>query len=80
MRYLNLEQLTKALTSLYNLYEANWGSNSPFRNEAEFYSFYVLLHLDSNVQATVGLYFIGLDSFFILFYCEPHGGPLINEI
>ncbi|XP_031267626.1 SAC3 family protein C isoform X2 [Pistacia vera] len=52
VHYLNLEQFTKALTSLYNLYEVNRGSNSTFGNEAEFYSFYVLLHLDSDGQAT----------------------------
>ncbi|KAK9284103.1 hypothetical protein L1049_012364 [Liquidambar formosana] len=51
--YLNMEQLTKALTSLYNLYEANRNSNSMYENEAEFHSFYVLLHLGSISQPTV---------------------------
>ncbi|KAJ4720482.1 SAC3 family protein 2 [Melia azedarach] len=50
LHYLNFEQLTKALTSLYNLYEANRSSNPICENEAEFRSFYVLLHLDSNAQ------------------------------
>ncbi|KAL5733780.1 hypothetical protein ACOSQ2_033472 [Xanthoceras sorbifolium] len=50
MHYLNREQLTKTLTSLYNLYEANRSSNSVYENEAEFRSLYVLLHLDSSGQ------------------------------
>lgn len=45
---LNMEQLTKTLTSLFDLYEANQSSNSACKNEAEFRSFYVLLHLGSN--------------------------------
>ncbi|KAL9448049.1 hypothetical protein AB3S75_015507 [Citrus x aurantiifolia] len=47
LHYLNLEQLTKALTSLYNLYEANRSSQPIHEKESEFRSFYVLLHLDS---------------------------------
>ncbi|CAL5379784.1 unnamed protein product [Camellia sinensis] len=43
--YLNMEQLTKALTSLYHLYEANRNIQSIYENEAEFRSLYVLLHL-----------------------------------
>ncbi|XP_028123858.1 SAC3 family protein C isoform X3 [Camellia sinensis] len=43
--YLNMEQLTKALTSLYHLYEANQNIHSIYENEAEFRSLYVLLHL-----------------------------------
>ncbi|KAL4559744.1 hypothetical protein LXL04_031889 [Taraxacum kok-saghyz] len=50
MHHLNMEQLTKTLTSLYHLYDTN--RTSSFTNEAEFYSFYVLLHLDSNHQPT----------------------------
>ncbi|GLT88658.1 hypothetical protein SLE2022_066740 [Rubroshorea leprosula] len=50
LRYLNMEQLTKALASLYNLYDLNRNVNSVFENEAEFRSFYVLLHLDSRSQ------------------------------
>ncbi|XP_057976230.1 SAC3 family protein C isoform X2 [Malania oleifera] len=52
MHYLNMEQLTKALVSLYNLYEANRNSSSIYENEAEFRSFYVLHHLGSNSQPT----------------------------
>ncbi|KAJ0100780.1 hypothetical protein Patl1_05754 [Pistacia atlantica] len=74
VHYLNLEQFTKALTSLYNLYEVNRGSNSTFGNEAEFYSFYVLLHLDSDGQATVGLYSIGRVTFFVVSSC-----PIFNS-
>ncbi|XP_071687932.1 SAC3 family protein C [Rutidosis leptorrhynchoides] len=46
MHYLNMEQLKKTLASLYHLYAQNQKSNS------EFYSFYVLLHLDSEHQST----------------------------
>lgn len=54
--YLNMEQLTKTLTSLYNLYDENRNSTSVYENEAEFRSFYVLLHLSSDSQQTVHLY------------------------
>lgn len=47
LQFLNMEQLTKTLTSLYILYEANRRSNSIYTNEAELRSLYVLLHLDS---------------------------------
>ncbi|XP_059434040.1 SAC3 family protein C isoform X1 [Corylus avellana] len=52
VHYLNMEQLAKALTSLFNLYDANRCSDSIYENEAEFHSFYVLLHLGSNSQPT----------------------------
>ncbi|KAM1175932.1 SAC3 family protein C [Malus sylvestris] len=48
--YLNMEQLAKTLTSLFDLYEAHRHSNSTYENEAEFCSFYVLLHLGPNTQ------------------------------
>lgn len=67
VHYLNVEQLTKALTSLFNLYDANRSSNSIYENEAEFHSFYVLLHLDSNSQPTVDLCFIGVVNSFCSF-------------
>lgn len=60
VHYLNMEQLTKALTTLFNLYDANRSSESINENEADFCSFYVLLHLGSNSQPTVDLYFIGV--------------------
>nr|KYP41627.1 80 kDa MCM3-associated protein [Cajanus cajan] len=50
MHHLNLEQLTKTLTSLLNLYEVNRNSNDMLENEAEFHSLYVLLHLGSSSQ------------------------------
>ncbi|KAK7343017.1 hypothetical protein VNO80_25978 [Phaseolus coccineus] len=50
MHHLNLEQLTKTLTSLFNLYEANRNSNHVHENEAEYHSLYVLLHLGSYSQ------------------------------
>ena len=51
--YLNLEQLTKSLMTLFNLYETNRISHSIYDNEPEFCSFYVLLqiHPDSKVIA-----------------------------
>ncbi|KAL4600380.1 hypothetical protein ACB092_11G195400 [Castanea dentata] len=52
VHYLNMEQLTKALTTLFNLYDINRSSESINENEAEFCSFYVLLHLGSNSQPT----------------------------
>ncbi|XP_061346023.1 SAC3 family protein C isoform X3 [Gastrolobium bilobum] len=47
LHHLNMEQLTKTLTSLFNLYEANRNSNYVHENEAEFHSLYMLLHLGS---------------------------------
>lgn len=61
LQYLNMEQLMKTLASLYTLYEANHSSNSISENEAEFRSFYVLLHLDSKSQQRVT---------FIYWFCE----------
>lgn len=52
LSYLNMEQLMKALATLFNLYEANQTTASIFENEDEFFSFYVLLHLDSKTQGT----------------------------
>ncbi|CAA0831440.1 SAC3/GANP/Nin1/mts3/eIF-3 p25 family [Striga hermonthica] len=50
MSHLNLEQLMKVLTTLFNLYEAHRAAHSMCQNEAEFYSFYLLLHLGSHNQ------------------------------
>lgn len=50
--HLNMEQLTKALTSLYSLYDTNRDPNATHENEAEFRSFYVLLHLGFDSQPT----------------------------
>ncbi|KAK1436709.1 hypothetical protein QVD17_02491 [Tagetes erecta] len=46
MHHLNMEQLTKTLSSLYHLYDQTRKPNP------EFYSFYVLLHLGSDHQPT----------------------------
>ncbi|KAK9069899.1 hypothetical protein SSX86_010295 [Deinandra increscens subsp. villosa] len=46
MHHLNMEQLTKTLSSLYHLYDQTHNANP------EFYSFYVLLHLGSDHQPT----------------------------
>ncbi|KAH1217397.1 SAC3 family protein C [Glycine max] len=50
LHHLNMEQLTKTLASLFNLYKANQNSNHVHENEAEFHSLYVLLHLGSYSQ------------------------------
>ncbi|KAI4323626.1 hypothetical protein L6164_023218 [Bauhinia variegata] len=52
MHHLNMEQLSKTLASLFNLYEANRNSNDVYQNEAEFHSLYVLLHLGSYSKPT----------------------------
>ncbi|KAE8689559.1 SAC3/GANP/Nin1/mts3/eIF-3 p25 family isoform 2 [Hibiscus syriacus] len=65
LQYLNMEQLTKTLTSLYIMYEANHENNSVNENEAQFRSFYLLLHLDSKNQQTessLSLWFRGVPS------------------
>lgn len=45
LHQLNLEQLGKTLTSLYNLYELNRDSDSVYEKEPEFRSLYVLFNL-----------------------------------
>lgn len=50
MSHLNLEQLMKALTTLFTLYEVNRASHSMSQNEAEFFSLYLLLHLGPDNQ------------------------------
>ena len=44
--HLNLQQLSKSLLGLFNLYSAN--SHEKHTNEAEFRAYYVLLNLGSN--------------------------------
>ncbi|CAI9108134.1 OLC1v1007662C1 [Oldenlandia corymbosa var. corymbosa] len=60
--HLNLEQLNKSLTTLFNLYEAN-DTSPTHENEAEFRSIYVLLqiHPDSKGEP-LSLWFRGLHS------------------
>lgn len=60
IHHLNMEQLTKCLASLYNLYDINRTSDSVFDNEAEFRSLYVLLHLETHSHSTVALFFIAV--------------------
>ncbi|XP_028802672.1 SAC3 family protein C isoform X2 [Neltuma alba] len=55
MHHLNMEQLTKTLTSLFSLYDTNQSSNNLSENEAEFRSLYVLLHLGSYSKPTEDL-------------------------
>lgn len=56
--HLNMEQLMKCLLSLLNIYDINRISNSISKNEAEFYSFYVLLHLGCKIPTMVILWLI----------------------
>lgn len=66
MHHLNMQQLSKALITLLNLYEVNRINGAIFENEAEFHSFYVLLHLGSNSQATVCLQLTeSIDNFWV---------------
>ncbi|KAL2942953.1 SAC3 family protein C [Bienertia sinuspersici] len=68
IHHLNMEQLTKCLGSLYNLYDMNRNFESIFDNEAEFRSLYVLLHLDSQSNSageSLSLWFSRLSSFII---------------
>ncbi|CAH2064152.1 unnamed protein product [Thlaspi arvense] len=46
MHHLNMEQLAKTLTTLYDIYDANRKPDYIYQNEAEFRSLYVLLHLN----------------------------------
>jgi len=52
--YLNMEQLVKILTSLYEMYSIERQSNVMSLNQGEFYSFYVLLRLGRNNHTAVG--------------------------
>lgn len=45
LHYLNMEQLTKCLLSLYKIYDINRIPEFIIKKENEFHSFYVLLHL-----------------------------------
>lgn len=65
IHHLNMEQLTKCLGSLYNLYDINRISDSIFDNEAEFRSLYVLLHLETQSHSageSLSLWFSRLSS------------------
>lgn len=65
MHHLNMEQLTKTLTSLFSLYNTIQSSSDSSKNEAEFRSLYVLLHLGSHGKPMVSLYIIGDELFFL---------------
>ncbi|XP_042417077.1 SAC3 family protein C-like isoform X1 [Zingiber officinale] len=52
--YLNTEQLMKCLATLFKLYDIHRRSSSLHKNEAEFYSFYVLLHLGGKIPQMQG--------------------------
>uniref|UniRef100_A0A0D9VU22 SAC3/GANP/THP3 conserved domain-containing protein n=1 Tax=Leersia perrieri TaxID=77586 RepID=A0A0D9VU22_9ORYZ len=53
MCYLNMEQLMKCLLSLFDMYDAIHKNNSQSSKEAEYYSFYVLLHLGCKIPKMV---------------------------
>ncbi|XP_021729960.1 SAC3 family protein C-like isoform X2 [Chenopodium quinoa] len=68
IHHLNMEQLTKCLGSLYNLYDINRTSDSVFDNEAEYRSLYVLLHLETHSHSTgesLSLWFSRLSSYIV---------------
>ncbi|KAJ1297124.1 hypothetical protein BS78_01G354000 [Paspalum vaginatum] len=51
--HLNIEQLTKCLLSLYDMYHVLHKCGSHSKNEAEYYSFYVLLHLGCKIPKMI---------------------------
>ncbi|CAL4922666.1 unnamed protein product [Urochloa decumbens] len=51
--FLNMEQLTKCLLSLFEMYHVIHESDSHSKREAEYYSFYVLLHLGCKIPKMV---------------------------
>lgn len=51
--YLNMEQLTKCLLSLYDMYHVLHKCDSHSKKEAEYYSFYVLLHLGCKIHKMI---------------------------
>lgn len=65
--HLNMEQLIKSLTSLYDLYVINQRSSDKNYNEAEFYSFYLILQLGRNSQVI-----LSIQEFSCLIYCEEY--------
>ncbi|KAL6327154.1 hypothetical protein AAG906_015193 [Vitis piasezkii] len=77
VHYLNMEQLKKCLISLYALYEENRNSNSIYKNESEFCSFHVLLHLGSNNQPLVDTCFHCLFEF--IFFSISCSLVLVSE-
>ena len=72
-----MEQLKKCLTSLYALYKENCNSNFIYKNEPEFCSFHVLLHLGSNSQLLVDICFHCLFEF--IFFSICCGLVLVSE-
>ncbi|URE31266.1 SAC3/GANP/Nin1/mts3/eIF-3 p25 family [Musa troglodytarum] len=56
--HLNIEQLMKCLLTLFKLYDLNRLSRSLHTNEAEFYSFFVLLHLGGKIQKMVSFWLL----------------------
>ncbi|RLN04285.1 hypothetical protein C2845_PM13G22350 [Panicum miliaceum] len=51
--FLNMEQLTKCLLSLFDMYHTIHESDSHSKREAEYYSFHVLLHLGCKIPKMV---------------------------
>ncbi|XP_020580001.1 SAC3 family protein C [Phalaenopsis equestris] len=65
LHYLNLEQLTKCLLSLYEVYDINRRLQFTNKHESEFYSFYLLLHLGCKIpimKESLSLWFCRLPS------------------
>lgn len=70
MSHLNVEQLMKALTTLFSLYEVNRASHSVSQNESEFFSLYLLLHLGPDNKVMHSLLVAILLSFFFSLTCR----------
>ncbi|KAK8942723.1 hypothetical protein KSP39_PZI008777 [Platanthera zijinensis] len=69
LHYLNMEQLTKCLLSLYEIYDLNRSPEFIIKKENEFHSFYVLLHLgrkNSIMKESLSLWFRHLSSQILL--------------
>lgn len=66
MHHLNMEQLAKTLTILYNIYDVNRKPDYIYEKEAEFRSLYVLLHLNTSSGVMVVSLF-PLSFFFLIF-------------
>lgn len=75
MHHLNMEQLAKTLTSLYNIYDANRKPDYIYENEAEFRSLYVLLHLNPSSGVMVVSFF---SSSILFLYMLPSHRFVIN--
>lgn len=64
--YLNMEQLMKCLLSIFDMYDMARRSKGVIKNEAEFRSYYVLLHLGCKIPTMVNLYLLSISCYSIM--------------